>query len=226
MHDGSGADHMGATPASELAPVRRPRGRPKVMSDAEQERIILDNAEKLFLDKGFAGATMNDIAASCRMSKRTLYRLFPSKTDMFGELVRRHRRTMVDVNRVGDEVPIRDALRKIMCVDLDEDEAQMRVHILRMVLMEAERTPDIASVVADETANGARSDLAGFLAARAEKGEIALADPDRGAEMLTDLTYGALSRRRADAYGWKDVDERRRNIESGIDLFLFGAMPR
>lgn len=227
MHDGSGAGRPGATPNSEVfTPVRRPRGRPKVMSDEQQADIILANAETLFLEKGFSGTTMNDIAAACRMSKRTLYRLFPSKTEMFGEMIRRHRRAMVDVSAVPEDVPVREALRRIMCADLPEEEARTRVHLLRLVLMEAERTPEIAAIVADETARGTRSDLAAFLSARAAKGEIVIGDPDRWAEMLTDLVYGALSRRRADGFGWRDTEERRRNIETGIDVFLNGVVAR
>ena len=226
MHDGNGAEYGTPAQAVSDAPVRRPRGRPKVMPDEEQARIILANAERLFLERGFSGATMNDIAAACRMSKRTLYRLFPSKTEMFAELVRRHRRRMVDLTDIPDELPIGEALRRAMNVDLDEETAKLRVHLLRMVMMEAQRTPDIAKVVDKETEGDARSELAAFLARRAELGEIAIDDSDRAAEMLIDLVYGAMIRRRAQTYGWKDVGERRRNIETGIDLFLNGAFPR
>ena len=226
MHDGNTADHAAPAKALSEAPVRRPRGRPKVMPDEEQARIILENAERLFLEQGFAGATMNDIAAACRMSKRTLYRLFPSKTEMFAELVRRHRKKMVDLRDIPDDMPIGDALRRAMNADLDDEAAKLRVHLLRMVMMEAQRTPDIARVVDRETEGDARSELAEFLGRRADRGEIVIPDADRAAEMLIDLVYGALIRRRARTYGWRDVEERKRNIETGIDLFLNGALPR
>ncbi|MGG7566185.1 TetR/AcrR family transcriptional regulator [Rhodovulum sp. DZ06] len=226
MHDGNPADHAPQAQADAEVQTRRPRGRPKVMPDAEQARIILENAERLFLEQGFSGATMNDIAAACRMSKRTLYRLFPSKTEMFAELVRRHRKRMVDLSEIPDDMPIAQALRRAMSADLDEGAARSRVHLLRMVMMEAERTPDIARVVQREAAGGARPELAEFLAKRAERGEIVIPDADRAAEMLIDLVYGALIRRRDGAYGWRNVEERRRNIETGIDLFLNGAIPR
>jgi TetR/AcrR family transcriptional regulator, fatty acid metabolism regulator protein len=44
---------------------------------------ILDAARKIFAKKGFADATMDEIAAACGLAKGTLYLYFKSKRDLY-----------------------------------------------------------------------------------------------------------------------------------------------
>src|SRR5580692_13152917 len=44
---------------------------------------ILDAARKIFAKKGFADATMDEIAATCGLAKGTLYLYFKSKQDVY-----------------------------------------------------------------------------------------------------------------------------------------------
>ena len=44
---------------------------------------ILDAARKIFAKKGFADATMDEIAAACGLAKGTLYLYFKSKQDVY-----------------------------------------------------------------------------------------------------------------------------------------------
>ncbi|RII30754.1 MAG: hypothetical protein CXR30_07155 [Geobacter sp.] len=46
-----------------------------------QERVVAI-ASQVFLERGFARVTMADLARELRMSKKTIYRLFPSKDDL------------------------------------------------------------------------------------------------------------------------------------------------
>jgi AcrR family transcriptional regulator len=43
---------------------------------------IAETAERLFLDRGYDATTVDDIAAACGMSMRTVYRYFPAKDDI------------------------------------------------------------------------------------------------------------------------------------------------
>jgi AcrR family transcriptional regulator len=53
-------------------------------SNKTQHRAaILDAAEKLFLQKGFENASIDDVAKEARLTKRTLYQYFISKEDLF-----------------------------------------------------------------------------------------------------------------------------------------------
>lgn len=53
----------------------------------EQEKIIQHTEEKLFRD-GFYKTTMDEIASELRMSKKTIYKFFPSKDELVHAIVK------------------------------------------------------------------------------------------------------------------------------------------
>ena len=62
-------------------------GRPLAMSAELRRQEILNVAEQLFGDQGFAQVTMADIAKACSMSKKTLYVYFADKRQLLLALV-------------------------------------------------------------------------------------------------------------------------------------------
>jgi AcrR family transcriptional regulator len=66
-------------------PTRRaPRGRPR---DPSRDRAILAAARTVIAERGFTGATMDDIARTARVGKDTLYRRWSSKEQLAIDLV-------------------------------------------------------------------------------------------------------------------------------------------
>ena len=53
----------------------------------ENKRFILKVAEKVFVQKGFSLATMDEIAKEAQFSKATLYQYFKGKSEMFFEII-------------------------------------------------------------------------------------------------------------------------------------------
>jgi AcrR family transcriptional regulator len=53
----------------------------------ENRDFILQAAEKIFVQKGYRLATVDDIAEKAQFSKATLYRYFESKSDIFFEVI-------------------------------------------------------------------------------------------------------------------------------------------
>jgi TetR/AcrR family transcriptional regulator, mexJK operon transcriptional repressor len=62
-------------------------GRPIVMGVEERREAIFVAAERLFGERGFESVTMAEIAADVGMSKKTLYAVFSSKTDLLQALI-------------------------------------------------------------------------------------------------------------------------------------------
>lgn len=60
------------------APVTR-----RVLRKREYKRLILKAAEEVFLEKGFISTTIDEIAERAGITKRTLYKLFPSKLALY-----------------------------------------------------------------------------------------------------------------------------------------------
>ena len=55
--------------------------------DSSKRRQILDGARKVFMDLGFDGASMGEIARSAGVSKGTLYVYFDDKNRLFEAIV-------------------------------------------------------------------------------------------------------------------------------------------
>ena len=57
------------------------------MSENDDETRIIDAASDRFMDAGFYKVTMDEIASDLRMSKKTVYKFFPSKETLLKAIV-------------------------------------------------------------------------------------------------------------------------------------------
>ena len=154
-------------------------------------------ARLAFLENGFAGTTMQDVAARAGISKTSLYREHASKDDLFAAVVldwaargRGAMRPALDAFLATE--PLRTGLlelvRAVQVAVLDEAPLRMR----RLVAAEAERSPRVSEryVAASWDANIA--ELAGALATLRDRGSIRSGtDPHLAAEQLTWMAVGA-----------------------------------
>src|SRR5271170_2122149 len=64
-------------------------GRPPRALAGEVEERILDAAKKVFLERGFEGASVDEIADVARAGKPTIYARFPGKEALFAAVMAR-----------------------------------------------------------------------------------------------------------------------------------------
>lgn len=208
--------------ATRAEPPLRQRGRPKQRSDEEERRRIVAAARDLFLDVGYGGTTMDGVAARCGISKKTLYRLFPAKTDLFGAMVADHRRTMLALPRHDDEdLTLAESLAEIFRLDIDEAENRERLAFIRLAMADADRYPEIGEVITLEGAEPARLLLSAWLARQQERGILRSFPPQAAARMLMDMVFGVLVKR----FSGDDLltrEERFAHARRCIDVFLNG----
>src|SRR5215468_2067563 len=79
---------MEEAPISGNLPAGR-SGRPPRELAGEVEERILDAACKVFLSRGFEGASIDEIAETARSGKPTIYARFPNKQALFAAAVMR-----------------------------------------------------------------------------------------------------------------------------------------
>ncbi|BDD83876.1 transcriptional regulator [Tsukamurella pulmonis] len=170
----------------------RPRGRPGGRGGAD----LLAIARDLFLDRGFAGATMDAVAAAARISKQTLYRQYPSKDDLYAAVVR----DWVDRGRDA----MRPHLDALMATEDAEEGLRALAGILQagvlsspvlrmrtLVAAEAHRFPDVAEDYVRRSWDRNQSLLADALAHLAARGLLRIDRPAAAAEQFTWLTLAA-----------------------------------
>jgi len=55
-----------------------------------RKELILASSEKLFVEKGFAGTSINDIAAEADFSRTSIYQYFSSKEEIYLQILERY----------------------------------------------------------------------------------------------------------------------------------------
>lgn len=68
----------------------------KRLSSTARREAILTTSVQRFAEGGYAGTSMDDLAAACGISKPVLYDHFPSKEELYLEVLRRIRNTIVE----------------------------------------------------------------------------------------------------------------------------------
>lgn len=103
--------------------VGRPR---RTDQNATAERII-ETATALFASRGFAGTSMEQVAAACGAGKDTIYRRFPSKVALFEAVVAHaHSRALTRLDTLksgeGDAMArLMSLMRAMLHINMDPD---------------------------------------------------------------------------------------------------------
>src|ERR1700730_3685697 len=125
-------------------------GRPPKELAGEVDARILDAARKVFLERGFEGASIDEIAEAARSGKPTIYARFRDKRALFTGVVTRDILSRIlefkiDVLPTGATIDerLRSAAVTLLHWGLDND----RIGLMRLAVAEARRFPDLASTV-------------------------------------------------------------------------------
>lgn len=212
-----------STSADILTLARAKKGRPKVRSDQQQKEIIVEKAYDLFLKAGFAAMRMDDVAADCGISKRTLYRLFPSKLDLFRSLVEFHRQSMLAFPESLALMPLEEALAELFRIDLDPQSDFRRLAFVQRTSAEARQVPELGEILHSEGSEMSRRLLAEWLAERKAKDAMHIGDPSSAASILMDMVFGSISLKPADTAYWPGGADRKAYLRDCIHYFVNGV---
>lgn len=201
----------------------RGRGRPKCVPDSAQFDLIVNCARRLFVKKGYGATTTDDIAAECKMSKHTMYRLFPGKAALFAAVVEAHRQKWLDLPRDDDDQPLAETLAQIFMIDISDEADQERVEVIRLVLAESRNFPELAEILKQQGAEFSRTQLAEWLARQAAAGRLQMRNTIGMAQILLDMVFGAFIMKNIGDMDWPAGEQRRNHIRDCIDIFLHGV---
>jgi AcrR family transcriptional regulator len=144
-------------------------GRPARELAGEVEERILDAAAKVFLERGFEGASVDEIADVARAGKPTIYARFPGKEPLFAAVMARNvRKITSSFERIAPTgATIEERLASIAVAFLRKVLVAETVGLIRAAVAEARRFPDVAASVsrmARELATEAVAQLLGEVA--------------------------------------------------------------
>lgn len=201
------------------APSRsRSPGRPRRDQADAARQSILDAALSVFIARGFAAASMEGIAREAAVAKLTLYRHFETKEALFAQVTRRAQLsvrerlgTMADPGR-----PLEQVLREIIQKLYDGYTHPDYLAVMRMVVAEAGRFPQLGRAMLDD-ASFIAEPLVEYLQRLADAGQIQIESPYDAATQIAGLASGAgryvlITPSRAAA-------SRKHAVESLVSLF-------
>jgi len=168
--------------------VRRCRGRPQIRSDEATLELVIEAAAVEFQANGYAGAGMEAVAQRAGISTKTLYRLVPTKADLFKSVVsdRAGRFILAIDEQVVGALDLESALERILIaygrLTLDQEVIAMT----RLVLGESDRFPEIAETFYEEAIRPTTEAMADWLERQRRRG-LSLDDPLLAVGMLRGM---------------------------------------
>lgn len=156
---------------------------------------IREAATALFMEKGYDGTSMDEIAGAAGISKQTIYTHFPSKEQLFADLVLGNTERVEDfaddlIQAFRGADGVEDGLRRVarMYAGLVIQPEVLRLR--RLVLAEAGRFPELARSYYERVPERVYGILASLLKELAEAGRLRVADPRLAAQHFAWLILG------------------------------------
>lgn len=196
--------------------------KPRLDRDARRE-AILDVASDVFLEEGYANASMSTIAARVGGSKGTLYNYFKNKEQLFAAYVVRHcawqRDAMFEIeSELGD---IREALIKTGRIYLSIVLSDFSMANLRVIVAEAQRTPEIGHAFYEAGPLSGSKRLGAVLQKAVDSGQLKIDDPVHAARQFIGLCQNhMLKARLCNAMAEPTPEEIDREVLPAVDMFL------
>ena len=161
--------------------------------DSSKRRQILDGARRVFLDLGFDGASMGEIARSAGVSKGTLYVYFADKNRLFESIVEEE---AVDQGKVAFNF---DPDREVEITLPEFGRAYIQLlcrpgggSAIRTVMSIAERMPEVGRRFYDNVLARTVNRFSAYLEARAQLGDLVIEDYELAAWQFMQLCQATL----------------------------------
>jgi len=160
-----------------------------------KHEAILDAAAALFLQHGYLGTSMDEVASRAAVSKQTVYAQFTSKDALFEAMVRRLTRAAGDKVQVGlgsppDGMSLAAHLIGYAARQLEVVRTPALMQLRRLIIAEATRFPDLGRALYENGPGRAIAGLADVFAEWSAKGLLETPDPLAAASFFNWLIMG------------------------------------
>jgi TetR/AcrR family transcriptional repressor of mexJK operon len=171
-------------------------------TDGEDPRVtrsrslILDAAGQVFIELGYQGATVEQVAARAGVVKRTIYNLYDDKEALFRATVLQSisiaERFSADL--ATDVRAVAEPLAELPAIAVRLAEAVLLTRVLplrRLLVMESSRFPDLVAQYRNRAPEAVMRALGDLFGSLADRGLLRLDDPSLAAEHFAFLVMGA-----------------------------------
>ncbi|GJL94349.1 MAG: hypothetical protein DHS20C05_07540 [Hyphococcus sp.] len=140
---------------------------------------IVRAARKTFLARGFDAASMDQIALTAGVSKRTVYNRFRSKEELFGAAIEETCRNLLPVNidAIEASLPVQEFIRQLARQVMEGFLHPEALSLRRIAAFEAERTPEMGKSYLAHGPDWMIEHCTPIIKRLAEKGALKIDDP-------------------------------------------------
>ena len=204
------------------APQATPRPAPGRPKDLAKRAAILEAAESLFLEHGFEGVSMDQIAARAGVSKLTVYSHFGDKDALFIDAVEHYcdKQVPTTLFTPSPQQPLRERLAGIARALYALMASPEAVSGFRLMCASLRSDCTLADRFWAAGPGHLQAGFAALLARRTAAGELAVDDPVRAAGQFFALLRGDLHPRLVmgcDALAGFDMEA---HVAATVDVFL------
>jgi AcrR family transcriptional regulator len=196
-----------------------PRG-VRAAGKARSRQSLLDAAKRLFMERGYEGATVRDIAAAAGLSTGAVFASFSDKSDLFNEvlLADLEEQVRLMLEAVAAPGPTSERLKRLLNAGYERQLAQLE---LLRASVAVSWSQGLSGELGDRPVRAAVIEqLLQVLKEGVDKGELkADADVDLIAEILWDVYIRSYRRALYESWGRDELSGR---LGLQIDLILAG----
>ena len=195
-------------------------GRPK---DLGKRAAILESAKRLFVEQGYDGVSMDQIAAAAGVSKLTVYSHFGDKDALFAAAARAYceQRLPAELFDPNPDLPLRERLLEIaqaFYAMVSSPEAVAGHRILCTPQMADSPVPGMFWEAGPKRVQG---EFAQLLQRRLDAGELEIEDVPRAASQFFTLLKGDAHAQLVMGCGGATCrDAMRMHLAASVDMFL------
>tara|TARA_Y100000052_G_scaffold27473_1_gene35513 strand:- start:6935 stop:7534 length:600 start_codon:yes stop_codon:yes gene_type:complete len=142
-------------------------------------RRIIGAAKRVFLEHGFDGASMDEVALEAGVSKRTVYNRYISKEELFDEVAKDACEQLLTFSfDTPSDIPVRDFLKSLALKILWSRLSPDSLALLRNVAFRAHRMESLRTGYAETAIQPVLSFLTTYFESGEGKGVAINADPE------------------------------------------------
>ena len=152
-----------------------------------KREAILDAAREVFLEQGYASASMDTVASRAGVSKATIYAHFDSKDELFGAMIQRRCELNATFDPIDSNLSAAATLtmigQRLLSMLLQPD----TLAVYRVVVSEAARHPDLARAFYESGPGKGKTQIAAMLSELDRRGELTIPDAWTAADQFVGL---------------------------------------
>jgi len=186
---------------------------------------FLKAAREVFLEFGYEAANMAEIVRRAGGSLSTLYAQFGGKKGLFEAMIdsRVNELTEQMHMELAAHAPLKEGLRRIGEAFLARSLQPDSVDVLRLMVAQAKKFPDMAQQWTTRGPEAVRKALAQYLEDRVNAGEIRISNYDAAAAVFFDLLRSRLQLRALLMPGYVPSEQDRHEaVDRAVKVFIGG----